>query len=154
MVGLAPDGVQDCLARVSIVNYFGLVLYDVYIKPTGRVTDWRTKYSGIRPADVLSPEGSQLNAGANAALSFEDVQEKVKEIVQGRILIGHALQNDLTILKLSHPKDKIRDTSLYEPFRGKYSNGRLPSLKKMVQGELNVAIQKGEHDSVGPGGGG
>jgi len=49
---------------------------------------------------------------------------------------------------LTHPKDKIRDTGLYEPFRGKYSAGKMPSLKKVVKGELDVDVQVSEHDSV------
>ena len=58
MVGFGPEGIEDMLARVSIVNYFGQVLLDAYVRPTDRVTDWRTKYSGIRPADVLNSEGT------------------------------------------------------------------------------------------------
>lgn len=148
MVGFGPEGTEDMLARVSIVNYFGQVLLDAYVRPTERVTDWRTKYSGIRPADVLNSEGTPVTNVTDVALSFEDVQKKVKEIISGRILVGHAVQGDLAVLKLVHPKEKIRDTALYEPFRTKYSAGRLPALKKIVQGELNVTIQRGEHDSV------
>jgi hypothetical protein len=66
------------------------------------------------------------------------------------VLVGHAVQGDLNVLKLSHPKDKIRDTGLYEPFRTKYSAGKMPALKKVVQGELDVSIQEGEHDPVFP----
>jgi RNA exonuclease 4 len=60
MVGVGEEGVEDSLARVSVVNYFGHVLLDAYVSPTQRVTDWRTKYSGIRPADVLNAEGTDL----------------------------------------------------------------------------------------------
>ena len=58
MVGVGEEGIEDSLARVSVVNYFGHVLLDAYLAPTQRVTDWRTKYSGIRPADVLNSDGS------------------------------------------------------------------------------------------------
>jgi len=58
MVGVGPDGTEDILARVSLVNFYGNVLSDVYVVPMQRVTDWRTIHSGIRPADVLkNPEG-------------------------------------------------------------------------------------------------
>lgn len=77
-----------------------------------------------------------------------EVQRQVREIIKGRVLVGHSVQGDLTVLKLTHPKDKIRDTGLYEPFRGKYSAGKIPSLKKIVKGELDVSIQVSEHDSV------
>jgi RNA exonuclease 4 len=58
MVGTGPKGTEDLLARVAIVNYLGQVLLDVFVKPTLRVTDWRTKYSGIRPADLLNDAGT------------------------------------------------------------------------------------------------
>jgi RNA exonuclease 4 len=63
-------------------------------------------------------------------------------------LIGHSVNGDLTILNLVIPKEKIRDTALYEPFRAKYSKGKAPALKKIVEAELKVKIQNGEHDSV------
>lgn len=40
------------LARVSVVNEYGVVLLDKYIKPWKKVVDYRTKYSGIREADL------------------------------------------------------------------------------------------------------
>ena len=58
MVGVGPKGAEDLLARVAIVNYLGQVLLDAFVKPSQRVTDWRTKYSGIRPADVLNDSGT------------------------------------------------------------------------------------------------
>ena len=64
------------------------------------------------------------------------------------MLVGHAVQGDLNVLKLTYPKDKIRDTGLYEPFRTKYAAGKMPSLKKVVQGELDISVQKSEHDAV------
>jgi len=179
MVGAGANGAEDVLARVSVVNYFGQVLLDVFVKPTERVTDWRTKYSGIRPADVLNESGTLPRASAAAharpgymnkytvantfalAQPLEKVQNQVRELIKDRILIGHGLQTDLTILNILHPKDKLRDTGLYEPFRTKYAAGKMPALRKVVKGELEVDVQVSEHDSVhhqtpspGVGGGG
>ena len=52
MVGLGDGGHESALARVSIVDRVGEVLYDKYVKPKGNVTDFRTKYSGIRPENL------------------------------------------------------------------------------------------------------
>lgn len=52
MVGLGPTGKQNALARCSIVDFDGNVLYDEIVKPKGFVTDFRTKYSGIRKSDL------------------------------------------------------------------------------------------------------
>lgn len=61
MVGVGSNGSQDLLARVSVVNYFGQVLLDAFVTPSQRVTDWRTQYSGIRPADLLNEFGASLS---------------------------------------------------------------------------------------------
>lgn len=56
MVGVGPDGEDSILARVSLVNQFGKCIYDKYVKPTERVTDYRTAVSGIRPQDIKNGE--------------------------------------------------------------------------------------------------
>lgn len=43
------DRCADGLARVSIVNYNGQVLYDEYVRPEGRITNYRTWVSGVAP---------------------------------------------------------------------------------------------------------
>lgn len=52
MVGVGMDGKESILARVSIVNHSGKVLYDKYVKPLEKVTDYRTQISGIRHCDL------------------------------------------------------------------------------------------------------
>ena len=52
MVGIGSGGVDSVLARVSLVNQFGKCIYDKYVKPREQVTDFRTQFSGIRPADL------------------------------------------------------------------------------------------------------
>ncbi|KAF1373953.1 hypothetical protein PFLUV_G00244260 [Perca fluviatilis] len=135
MVGVGPDGEDSILARVSLVNHFGKCIYDKYVKPTEKVTDYRTAVSGIRPEDIK--EGEDL----------QTVQREVAEILQGRIVVGHAIHNDLKILLLDHPKKKIRDTQKYKPFKKAVKSGR-PSLKLLCREILNVKVQQGEHSSV------
>lgn len=48
---------------------------------------------------------------------------------------------------LSHPRQLIRDTQLYKPFR-KLTGGRTPSLKRLVELVLKKQIQDGAHSSV------
>lgn len=52
MVGLGPQRVSG-LARCSIVNIHGMVLYDKYIRPEGEITDYRTQVSGITPQHMV-----------------------------------------------------------------------------------------------------
>ena len=55
--------------------------------------------------------------------------------------------SDLAVLRIDHPRQDRRDTSLYPPFR-KQNAGNAPALRKLALAELGVAIQYGEHDSV------
>lgn len=58
MVGVGPEGEESILARCSLVNQFGKCIYDKFVRPTEKVTDYRTKVSGIRPEDIN--EGQSL----------------------------------------------------------------------------------------------
>ena len=85
MVGLGHNGQESCLARVSIVNYHGYIVLDTFVRPRERVTDWRTWVSGVRPKDM------------NDARHFEDVQAEVAKLLDGKIVIGHAVENDTKV---------------------------------------------------------
>jgi len=61
MVGTGFEGEDSMLARCSLVNRFGHVLYDKYVAPQEWVTDFRTKYSGIRVGDVRSEKGTLVD---------------------------------------------------------------------------------------------
>ncbi|KAK4470071.1 hypothetical protein MN116_006536 [Schistosoma mekongi] len=137
-VGVGFEGKDDALARVSIVNQFGHTLLDTFVRPEERVVDYRTKFSGIRPRDLRKN---------GPARSFADVHKEVAELIKNKILVGHSILKDLKVLRLSHPRRFIRDTSRYRPFRELFS-GRIPSLKALTQKVLGVNVQIGEHDSV------
>jgi RNA exonuclease 4 len=135
MVGVGGTEDRSVLARVSIVNYHGIQIYDSFVRPKEFVTDWRTHVSGVSPKHMAT------------ARSFEEVQADVAEIIKDRVLVGHAIKNDLDVLIIGHPKKDIRDTSRFSGFR-KYSSGRAPSLKKLAKEVLGVEIQNGEHSSI------
>ncbi|KAF2205478.1 hypothetical protein GQ43DRAFT_436999 [Delitschia confertaspora ATCC 74209] len=142
MVGVGPEPSRDsALARVSLVNYHGHQVYDSYVQmaPGVEVTDYRTAVSGIEPKHLRR----------DVARPFKEVQADVKILLEGRILVGHALKNDLGALILSHPRRDIRDTSKYPEFK-KLARipGRTPALKTLVAELLGVEIQSGQHSSV------
>lgn len=137
MVGVGEgERESSALARVSIVNFHGHCVLDLFVKPKEKVTDWRTWVSGVSPKDM------------EHAVTFEEAQKKAAEIMDGRILVGHAIKNDLECLLIGHPKRDIRDTSRHPDFR-KYSKGRTPGLKKLAKEILGIEIQGGQHSSVG-----
>lgn len=132
MVGAGANGKENLLARVSIVNLFGDCLYDKFVKPKEEVTDYRTHISGVRASDLKNAD------------EFDFVQKEVAELIKNRILVGHAIKNDLEVLFLRHPRHLIRDTATF--FRRKGSG--TPSLKSLAAQYLNTEIQSGEHSSV------
>jgi RNA exonuclease 4 len=140
MVGVGPTPKtarerNSALARVSVVNYHGVQIYDSYVIPKEEVTDWRTAVSGISP-DLMEN-----------ARSFEEVQRNVAGIMQGRILVGHDVMKDLNVLMLGHPRVDLRDTSRHEPYRA-LAGGSSPGLKMLAANLLGVGIQGGAHSSV------
>ncbi len=50
--GTNRNNQYDMLARCSIVNCYGNVVYDKYVTPVDNVVDYRTKYSGITDKDL------------------------------------------------------------------------------------------------------
>ena len=136
MVGVGSTPEKDsALARVSVVDYDGRQLYDSFVRPLEKITDYRTFVSGITPQLLRS------------ARSLAAVQADVAKLLDGRILVGHSIRKDLDVLFLAHPKRDIRDTSRYPGFR-QLAAGKTPSLKKLAREVLGVEIQNGEHSSV------
>lgn len=136
MVGVGVNGLESMLARVCIVNAHGAVLYDEFVASTEKVVDYRTKYSGIRPKD-LHP---------SRAKPFKEVQQKVAEIIENRIVVGHGLENDFRVLMLDHPFLLRRDTAKYRPFQR--AKAKPHALRYLVKVIFGIEIQKGEHDPV------
>ena len=91
MVGVGDKGVDSMIARVSIVNERCECVYDAYVQPTEDVVDYRTAVSGIRASDLRKESGAR---------PFKAVQKEVTDLVEGRVLVGHAIHNDLEVLFL------------------------------------------------------
>lgn len=134
--GQPPPHERSQLARVSIVNFHGHVILDTFVRPPEPVTDWRTAISGVRPSDMAT------------AIPFDSAREQVRALLRGRILVGHSVHNDLTVLGLKHPRRDIRDTAKFSVLREKYGCGRTPALRVLSLEILGLEIQKGEHSST------
>ena len=134
MVGVGPGGVESALARVAIVNGRGDAVLDTFVRPQEAVTDYRTKFSGVRPADLVD------------APLFADVQRQVADMLKSRILVGHGLENDLAALLFHHPTRMTRDTARYAPLMR--APGVPHALRFLAQRELGVKIQHAEHSPV------
>ncbi|VDM57959.1 unnamed protein product [Angiostrongylus costaricensis] len=104
----------------------GKIVFDKYVKPKERVTDFRTSVSGIRPTHIAN--GSP----------FDVVQREVAKILKDRIVV----------LNLHHNRKLTRDTAKCALLRKMANCNGVPSLKKLASTVLGVEIQQGEHDSV------
>ncbi|DBA05275.1 TPA: hypothetical protein N0F65_007437 [Lagenidium giganteum] len=139
MVGVGMSGKTSVLARCSIVDYDGNVLYDKHVRPVEKVTDFRTHVSGIRSRSLKH------------AIPFAQCLKEVGKLLKDKIVVGHALKNDFKALMFAPPKNMIRDTAKYRPYMRRKMNGTKlypKSLKNLAAEVLGKEIQQGEHDSV------
>jgi len=119
------------------VNYNGQVLYDHYVRPEQRITNFRTWVSGVGPHHM------------HQAKPFQVAKAECHKLLKGKIIVGHSLTGDFRVLHLDEqivPKDKVRDTSKYKKYQSEH--GQAQSLKNLTQNFLNRSIQKGSHCSI------
>ena len=92
-----------------------------------------TKLNPITEADIEA-----------ATLSLDECRAQVEEFLDGKILVGHALKNDLKALNIEHPWYMTRDTAKYEPFMQiRFDDGVLwpRKLKELAKLKLERDIQ-------------
>ncbi|OJK03586.1 hypothetical protein ASPACDRAFT_1885118 [Aspergillus aculeatus ATCC 16872] len=101
------DRSYNGLAYLAAVDFLtGEVLIDRYVRPSGRVTRWMTRITGITP--------ESMNAAILHGQAFESWQAARQglweHIDRDTVLIGHALHNDLNALGIIHPR--VVDTAI------------------------------------------
>ncbi|KAL5151526.1 RNA exonuclease 4 [Glycine soja] len=132
MVGVG-QGNKSALGRVTLVNKWGNVIYDEFVRPIERVVDFRTKISGIRPRDLRK------------AKDFWAAQKKVAELINGRILVGHALSNDLKVedaraaMLLYQRNRKEWEKNIKDQFRLKQKQRKSKQKKKQKNEDVSNA---------------
>jgi len=135
MVGVGYKGQRSSLARVCLVDWDGNLVLDLYVKQWQDVRDYRTFVSGITEEQLTS----------DSAVTLDECRRIVQEKVKDKILVGHALKNDLSALKISHMWEQLRDTGKYEPFmKVRFDDGILwpRKLKDLAKEKLGKNIQR------------
>ena len=130
-----------------MINEHLNVVYTSYCRPMETVTDYRTQWSGLTEAHLRD------------APSFEEVQNKVMELFGGsdgdggdsnnmprRIMTGHGLENDLDVLRMTHPKELLRDTATWKPILRPPHFKKPQKLRKLVKIHSNFTIQRTSAD--------
>ncbi|KAJ3595853.1 hypothetical protein NHX12_002266 [Muraenolepis orangiensis] len=140
MVGTGPKGRCSELARCSILDYGGNVLYDKYIRPCRPVTDYRTRWSGIQRHHLQN------------AVPFAEAREEIICMLEGKVIVGHSIYNDFKVLDMYHPFHMVRDvgSSLHVRRMAGFPQTRCLSLKILADKLLDRSIQSGRkgHCSV------
>ncbi|KAI0343939.1 hypothetical protein BDW22DRAFT_1419045 [Trametopsis cervina] len=93
------------VARVTMIDYRGFVVYDTYVRPTQPVSDYRAAQTGLTPYTLAR------------APPFPEVQQRVANLLRDKLLVGYALWEFLSVMGLSHPAIDTRDVALFLPFR-------------------------------------
>ena len=137
MVGVGDGGLESMLAQVCVLNEHGNALYCSYSRAYKKVTDYRTHVSGILPRHVDS-----------SAPEFAKVRADVAALIRGRIVVGHALENDFQALQLHHPRDDVRDTAVWRPLLRPPRFARPRKLRHLARDFCALRIQSGDaaHD--------
>jgi RNA exonuclease 4 len=141
MVGLKTNRGTSMLAQVSIVGSDGEPLYNEFVKPPPTLNldtiDYRTLFSGITK-EILQ---------TRARYSFAKIQSDVKGILQGKTIVGHALENDFRALQLDPSNYTVMDTAHAPWFMQIRWDPR--SLKRLAADLLeNKQIQTETHNAL------
>lgn len=81
--------------------------FDCLHRDTHQLTDYANMYIRAMYAQDLR---------ADRTISLQQCQQEVSSLIKDKIVIGHALKNDLSVLMIKHSKTNIRDTSFYVPY--------------------------------------
>jgi len=125
------------LTRVSVTDYHCNTVYDTFVKPSSKIIDYNTRWSGVTEEDMRNVKTTLQHVQAIFLNKFSDET----------IFIGHSLESDLKALRIIH--DCVIDTSVVFPHKNGPPYKR--KLKNLMREHLGIVIQSGEalgHDST------
>lgn len=118
------------VAKVTVVGADGQLVYEQFVRPESEVVDYNTRFSGITEKDLLSKNCN--------VKSLREIQQDLLQLINSTtILIGHALENDLRVLRILHKN--IIDTSIAFPHCSGFPFRR--GLKNLTKAYLKRDIQ-------------
>lgn len=128
-------GVHE-ITRVSVVNEQYESVYETFVKPENKITNYMTPFSGIT-AEMLR----------DVTKTLREVQEDMEKLLPAdAILVGQSLNVDLNCMKLMHPY--VIDTSVIFNISGeRKSKSKLKTLAREFLGEVIQNNERG-HDSI------
>ncbi|KAG9965959.1 hypothetical protein KCU61_g1316, partial [Aureobasidium melanogenum] len=136
--GRIGDGLVHQVIQLTAIDYFsGEVLISALVKPTLDIQQWRTNIHGV--------SHSMMSKAVNNGTALKDVFH-ARELLfsfmnRNTILVGHALHNDLNVLKIAH--DRCVDSEILAKAaidRASHNNG--VGLKKLCDTLLGLSVQR------------
>lgn len=124
---LCEDG-SEALAKICVVDRDLRVRLHEFVNPGKVVADYRTSITGVSAEDL---------SGATSSLA--DIKRSIRKLLNGSILVGHSLSNDLKALKIDHAR--VIDTSFIFKY-GDESTKRRPSLNDLCKAVLGCEVRK------------
>ncbi|XP_058821536.1 RNA exonuclease 1 homolog [Topomyia yanbarensis] len=124
------------LTRITVVDINEKTVYDTLVKPSNRVIDYNTRFSGITEQMLHNTTTTLYNVQVVLLSMFNSES----------ILVGHSLESDFKALKLIH--DVVVDTSVLYPH--KMGPPKKRALKTLCIENLKKIIQENDagHDSA------
>lgn len=86
MVGVGRSGKVLKLARVSLVNFHGDIVVDMYVRPNEQVTKYYPELNGITVDHMRIAECHDV------------VEQMMYKVLSDRIVVGHSLPSDLSVI--------------------------------------------------------
>lgn len=128
-------GVNE-ITRVSVVNEKYESVYETFVKPDNKITNYMTPFSGITEETLR-----------DVTKTLKEVQEDIRQLLPpDAILVGQSLNVDLNSMKLMHPY--VIDTSVIFNISGeRKSKSKLRTLAREFLNEIIQNHAKG-HDSI------
>lgn len=138
-----PATIENALCRVSVIRLDDVsesfeTMLDLWVEVDEDVVDWRTPITGVNAVSFRSRKRHP----------FHQVRRQVQDWIENRILVGHALWNDLEVLRLEHPQELIRDTAEILELRPEWRQKLMPSLSLLMRHWFHEEMHDGVHDSV------
>lgn len=118
------------IGRITILDHLGKTIYDKYVKPVDAVINYETEFSGLTKENLSN------------GITLDKMKSEISKIIgKNTFILGHGLENDLTVLKMYHTK--LIDTSYLFLSTG----SRRVSLKQLSKVYLKIEIHEGSHCS-------
>ncbi|KAE8454688.1 hypothetical protein EG329_000311 [Mollisiaceae sp. DMI_Dod_QoI] len=138
-------GLRSAVILICAVDFFtGAVLLNKLVSPGEKVRDWRTEIHGIK-GSAMKYAISQ----GQALAGWKEAREELWKLMdQNTILIGHALQHDLDVLRMVHTR-VVDSAILARNAVGMYN--RQWGLQKLCKELLGIEIRNNEggvHDCL------